>query len=60
MARIQAKVPETGATVPNPLLNDRGQTVITCGAEEPQISRAVHSNKGKVPTMTHVHSPARR
>lgn len=31
LARIAAKVPETGATVPNPLFADRGPTVIVCG-----------------------------
>ncbi|MCB2018069.1 MAG: hypothetical protein KDF54_11270 [Hydrogenophaga sp.] len=29
-ARKAAKVPETGPTVPNPVLSDRGPTVITC------------------------------
>ncbi|AOW12377.1 hypothetical protein LPB72_07995 [Hydrogenophaga crassostreae] len=29
--RKAAKVPSTGAAVPNPLTNDRGPTVITCG-----------------------------
>lgn len=31
LARKAAKVPETGATVPNPLFADRGPTVIVCG-----------------------------
>lgn len=32
-ARKAAKVPERGATVPNPLFGDRGPTVITCGGD---------------------------
>lgn len=32
-ARMAAKVPATGATVPNPLINDRGPTLVSCGPE---------------------------